>query len=85
MCAARGELLVALRRMPGVLQVWDSEANMVLIRVTDSAKAHSAMKARGVLVKNVAALHPLLAQCLRLTVGTTADNALMLAALEASI
>jgi len=85
LCAARTDLLAALRRMPGVHQVWDSEANMVLIRVTDSAKAHAAMKARGVLVKNVAALHPLLAQCLRLTVGTTADNALMLAALEASI
>ena len=28
------------------------------------------MKARGVLVKNVAGLHPLLANCLRLTVGT---------------
>lgn len=85
LCAARTELLAALRRMPGVLKVWDSEANMVLIRVADSAAAHAAMKARGVLVKNVAALHPLLAQCLRLTVGSTADNALMLAALEASI
>ncbi len=85
LCAARSELLAALRRMPGVLQVWDSEANMVLNRVTDSAAAHAAMKARGELVKNVAALHPLLAQCLRLTVGSKADNALMLAALEASI
>jgi histidinol-phosphate aminotransferase len=27
------------------------------------------MKARGVLVKNVAGLHPLLANCLRITVG----------------
>ena len=72
-------------RQAGVLKVWDSEANMVLIRVRDSAGAHAGMKARGVLVKNVSAMHPLLDQCLRLTVGTTADNALMLAALEASI
>jgi histidinol-phosphate aminotransferase len=28
------------------------------------------MKARGVLVKHIAGLHPLLANCLRLTVGT---------------
>ncbi len=85
LCAARSELLAALRRLPGVQKVWDSEANMVLIRVRDSAGAHAGMKARGVLVKNVSALHPLLDQCLRLTVGGTADNALMLAALEASI
>ena len=32
------------------------------------------MKARGVLVKNVAGLHPLLANCLRLTVGTPDEN-----------
>jgi histidinol-phosphate aminotransferase len=85
LCAARDELLSALRAMPGVQKVWDSEANMVLIRVADAPGTHARMKARGVLVKNVSAMHPLLDQCLRLTVGSTADNALMLAALEASI
>lgn len=85
LCAARSELLTALRRLPGVQKVWDSEANMLLIRVADSAATHAAMKARGVLVKNVSAMHPLLNQCLRLTVGSQADNALMLAALEASL
>ena len=43
------------------------------------------MKARGVLVKNIATLHPLLANCLRLTVGNADDNAQMLAALQASL
>ena len=43
------------------------------------------MKARGVLVKNVAGLHPLLANCLRLTVGTPEENAQMLDALQASL
>ena len=32
------------------------------------------MKARKVLVKNVSGLHPLLADCLRLTVGTPEEN-----------
>ena len=40
------------------------------------------MKARGVLVKHIAGLHPLLANCLRLTVGTPAENALMIDALQ---
>ena len=83
--AARAELLAALRALPGVLKVWDSEANMVLVRVRDSASAHAGMAARKVLVKNVSTMHPLLANCLRLTVGSAADNAQMLAALQASL
>ena len=43
------------------------------------------MKARGVLVKHVAGLHPLLAGCLRLTVGTPEENTLMISALRASL
>ena len=38
-----------------------------------------------VLVKNVSGLHPLLANCLRLTVGTPEENALMIDALKASL
>jgi histidinol-phosphate aminotransferase len=43
------------------------------------------MKAHGVLVKNVSALHPLLADCLRVTVGTPEENARMIDALKASL
>lgn len=70
--------------MPGV-QPFPSEANMILVRVPDSKKAFEGMRSRGVLVKNVAALHPLLANCLRLTVGTPEENTLMIDALRASL
>ena len=83
--AERTTLIAALRQMPGVEKCWDSEANMVLIRVADSAKAYEGMKNRKVLVKNVSTMHPLLANCLRLTVGNAEDNAQMLAALQASL
>ena len=76
--------MAALAATPGV-QVFPSEANMVLVRVPDAKRAFEGMKARGVLVKHVAGLHPLLANCLRLTVGSADDNAQMLAALEASL
>ncbi len=85
LCAARTELLAALRAMPGIERVWDSEANMVLLRVADAARVFAGMKERKVLVKNVSTMHPLLANCLRLTVGSAADNAQMLAALQASL
>ncbi|HQQ69003.1 MAG TPA: histidinol-phosphate transaminase [Alicycliphilus sp.] len=83
--AARSELLSQLRAMPGVQKVWGSQANMVLVRVPDATRAYEGMKARRVLIKNVSTMHPLLANCLRLTVGSHADNAQMLAALQASL
>ena len=81
----RTRLIAALRAMPGVEHVWDSEANMVLVRVPDAARAFAGMRERKVLVKNVSTMHPLLARCLRLTVGSDSENARMLDALQASI
>ncbi len=82
--ADRAMLLEALAALPDV-RVWPSEANMILIRVPDAARAFAGMKARGVLVKNVSSLHPLLANCLRLTVGTPQENERMLAALKEAL
>ena len=83
--AERERIVPLLRAMPGVQKVWDSQANMVLLRVRDAASAFAGMKARKVLVKNVSTMHSLLANCLRLTVGSPAENAQMLAALKASL
>ena len=82
--AQRAMLLDALGSIPGV-KCWKSDANMVLVRVADSNKTFEGMKAEGVLVKNVSKMHPLLANCLRLTVGTADENLQMLAALEKSL
>jgi histidinol-phosphate aminotransferase len=74
-----------LAATPGV-QVFASDANMVLVRVPDSPSAvFDGMKARGVLVKHIAGLHPLLANCLRLTVGTPEENDAMIRALKESL
>jgi histidinol-phosphate aminotransferase len=82
--AQRDALLPALRALG--LQVWKSDANMVLVRVPGEAQSvFEGMKARGVLVKNVSRMHPLLANCLRLTVGSADDNAQMLRALQQSL
>ena len=74
----------ALRGRAGVT-VFPSEANMLLVRVPDAARMFAAMKAREVLVKNVSALHPLLANCLRITVGTPDENQLDLGRLRRGI
>ena len=81
--AQRAILLEALGGIKDV-KAWKSDANMVLIRVVDATRTFEGMKAQGVLVKNVSKMHALLANCLRLTVGTADENRLMLAALENS-
>jgi len=89
-CDERDRLLRALRAMPR-LTVWDSQANMILVRVAGQAGADvaqqvfEALRRQGVLIKNVSKMHPLLADCLRLTVGTADENTQLLAALEASL
>ena len=80
----RGRLQIALAAMAGV-QAFPSDANMILVRVGDSRRAFEGMKARGVLVKHIAGLHPLLANCLRLTVGTADENDAMIQALKDSL
>ena len=80
----RARLQQALAAMPGV-QPFPSEANMILVRVPDSKRAFEGMKQRGVLIKHIAGLHPLLANCLRLTVGTPDENTLLIDALKASL
>jgi histidinol-phosphate aminotransferase len=70
--------------MPGVT-AFKSEANMVLTRVPDAQRCFEALKARGILVKNVSKMHPLLANCLRLTVGTPAETAQLITALQNSL
>ena len=80
----RERLMIELRAMPGVT-AFPSEANMILVRVPDSKRAFEGMKQRKVLVKHIAGLHPLLANCLRLTVGTPEENTLMIDALKASL
>jgi histidinol-phosphate aminotransferase len=80
----RARVHAELTKLPGVTP-YPSEANMILTRVPDAARAFSGMLARKVLVKNVSPMHPMLAQCLRLTIGTPDENTLMLEALRASI
>ncbi|GMV58325.1 MAG: histidinol-phosphate aminotransferase [Betaproteobacteria bacterium] len=82
--AERARLLAALRALPGVT-AFDSAANFILFRVADPDGVFAGLKARGILIKNVARMHPLLAGCLRTTVGTPQENDAFLDALKASL
>ena len=77
----RERLLAFLATVPGA-KAYPSQANMILVRVNDAAGAFAALKARGILIKNVSGLHHLLANCIRLTVGAPAENDALIAALS---
>ncbi len=80
--AQRAMLLEAMGKMPA-LKAYPSDANMITVRMPDADAAFAHLKAQGILVKNISKMHPLLKNCLRLTVGTPDENAKMLAALGA--
>ena len=80
----RQQVFAWLADTPGV-HPYPSQANMILARVADAASTFAGMRQRGVLIKNVSAMHPLLANCLRITIGQTDENQQMIAALRASL
>jgi histidinol-phosphate aminotransferase len=66
---------------------YKSEANFILARVkTDNARdIFEALKTHKILIKCMDGAHPLLAQCLRFTVGKADENKALVAALKAIV
>jgi histidinol-phosphate aminotransferase len=77
----RSELAAALGAMKGV-RVFPSQANFVLVRVADAPRTFERLRRQAVLVKN---LHPALAGCLRITVGTPEENRILLSAMKEAL
>lgn len=85
--AIRGErahLFESLTRIE-CLHAYPSEANFILVRVPEGQadRLFAGLKARGILIKNLHGTHPLLQDCLRITVGLPEENAALIAALTA--
>jgi len=77
----RTKLLTALSKMQG-LTVYPSETNFILFKSTKDASAiHAKLKKAGILIKNLNRQGPL-SNCLRVTVGTPAENQEFVGALK---
>jgi histidinol-phosphate aminotransferase len=79
--AERSRLMMALSALPGV-EVFPSQANFAMVRVSNASAWFDRLRKEGIFVKNLHGSHPLLAECLRITVGTPAENDALLAALK---
>jgi histidinol-phosphate aminotransferase len=80
----RARVLTGLRDIAGI-EAYASDANFILFRVASAQHVFAGLKQRGVLIKNLQGSHPLLADCLRVTVGTPAENARFMSALAAAL
>ena len=67
------------------VRVYHSEANFLLFRVANATGVFDGMKRSGVLIKNLNGGHPMLTDCLRVTIGTPEENAKFMAALKETI
>ncbi len=82
--AERSRMRAALAQLAGV-EVFDSAANFLLLRVPDVDRVFARLLEHKVLVKNVGKMHALLRNCLRITVSTPEENSLFFDAFVASL
>jgi len=80
----RGRLLRELTGMPGIT-AYPSDANFILFRTSKAERVFDGLKQRGVLIKSLHGSHLLLADCLRVTVGTPDENTAFLSALKQTL
>ena len=79
--AERARLGAALAQLPGV-RTFATQTNFVVACVPDAQAWFAALADERILVKSLHGWHPLLANCLRITVGTPAENDALLEALR---
>ena len=83
----RIRLGLALDKIASLAKItrFPSEANFILVRLPDADKTFKALLSRKILVKNTGKSHALMANTLRLTIGTPAENDALIAALQESL
>ena len=69
----RTKLCDFLKNLRGI-EVYPSDANFILFRLDEASKIFRLLQQRGILIKNLDNSHPLLKNCLRVTVGTPEEN-----------
>lgn len=56
------------------IEPYPSDANFILFRLNDASRIFTQLQQHGILIKNLDNSHPLLKNCLRVTVGTPEEN-----------
>ncbi|KZC86634.1 histidinol-phosphate transaminase [Neisseria flavescens] len=64
------------------LEVFPSEANFITVRVPDANELFETLKQNRILIKKLHGSHLLLDQCVRITIGSAAQNDAVLAVIK---
>ncbi len=80
-CSQSQWLATELAKMPCVLKVYHSDANFLLVKVTDADAIYDHLVANGIIVRNRNRVKGC-EGCLRITVGTPAENVNVIDALK---
>lgn len=77
----RNKLSAALATLPQVLQVYPSDANFLLAKTTDAKGIYNHLVEKGIIVRDRSKVE-LCNGCLRITVGTPEENAVLVRSIE---
>ena len=77
----RGRLMQAFNELPICEQIYKTDANFFLARVTDATKIYDYLVDKGIIVRNRTRVQ-LCQNCLRITIGTRNENNELIAALR---
>ena len=77
----RSRLMQAFLDLPVCKQIFPTDANFFLARMTDAQKIYDYLVERGIIVRNRSRIQ-LCDNCLRITIGTRSENNELLAALR---
>ncbi|WP_436515162.1 histidinol-phosphate transaminase [Ekhidna sp. To15] len=75
----RDKLVTNLKEIDFVRKIYPSDGNFLLVEFKDATKTYADLRAKGVVVRDRASL---VANCLRITIGTPEENLKLLAALN---
>src|SRR6201996_3924292 len=77
----RDELVLCLKDFDFVVDIYPSDANFILVKTTDANGIYNFLVSKGIIVRNRSKVE-LCEGCLRITVGTPAENTLLLNTLQ---
>lgn len=77
----RERMIAAFRELPVCLEVYPTDANFFLAKMTDAQSIYDYLVGKGIIVRNRTRVR-LCKDCLRVTIGTKAENAELLSALR---
>lgn len=76
----RRRVAEALQSIPVVLKVFDSDANFILVKFSQTDAVHRYLLERGIVVRAMSQ-YPAISDCLRISIGTVPENNALLNAL----